>query len=268
MKRVWGCLLAAALLAALAVPARADVIWEPFGDSFFDAHRDAVQYVGRNFLANGKAGYVTLWDAPGGSGVAAQYENGKALHVAYVYQDWALIDIWEEAGTGGWEETYGWTPLADLSLIYDCLSFIEEYEEDIRSYRDEFSGYDGGAATVNFYEYPGAAEIKYQVNWEDAGEAFVREPAMYIDLVFTDEEGRTWGYVPRYMGYRECWFCLDEPGGTDFPVREVAEPEFIPPQEPALPAAAYAPYVLAAGAVAVTAGLLVWFYGRKRKDPR
>ncbi len=266
MRRVWGCLLAAALLAVLAVPARADVIWEPYGDSFFDAHRDEMQYVSRNFIANGKAGYVTLWDVPGGSGVAAQYENGKALHVSHVYQNWALLDVWEEAESGGWEETYGWTPLADLSLIYDCLSFIEEHEEDIRSYQDEFSGYDGGAATLNFYEYPGAAEIKDQVNLKDIGDAFVRDLAMYIDLVFTDEEGRTWGYVPRYMGCRECWFCLDEPDGTDFPVREVAEPEFILPREPALPAAAYAPYVLVAGTVAVTAGLLAWFYGRKRKE--
>ena len=86
--------------------------------------------------------------------------------------------------------------------------------------------------------------------------------------MFTDENGLTWGYVNYMYGRLNSWFCLDEPDGADFPVREVSAAELIPAQEPTLPAAAYVPYILVAAVVAVTGGLLVFFYGKRRKSTR
>ena len=44
--------------------------------------------------------------------------------------------------------------------------------------------------------------------------------------------------------------------------------ELTAPQKPVLPAADYTPYILVAATVAVTGGLLFFFYGRKRKSTR
>ena len=266
MKRIWTFLLTITLLTALAVPARADVLWSPMDNPFYEQHHSELDTVIRYFLANGEEGFVTLWDAPNGSRVTAQYENGERLLVYYTYGDWALITVRGRTDSGEWTETNGWTRLSDLSLIYDCTSFREEYASEIHSYRDERSLFDGSAETVNFYEYPGAAEVKDQMEPAKFQEILTEGAAQVIDSVFTDEEGHTWGYIPRYMFVRESWLCLDDPGGTDFPVREVPEVEFTPPQTPVRPAAAYAPYILVAGVVVVTAGLLFWFYGRKRGE--
>lgn len=273
MKRLWSSLLAVLALAVLAVPARADILWEPFGDKFFEAHRDEIEVVRRYFLANGEEGFVTLWDAPGGRKAVAQYENGEKLLVYDVYRDWGLVMSRWESEKGGWEETYGWTPLEDLSLVYDHISFREEYGDQIRAYRDELRDYDGDLSVVNFYEYPGAPEIKtthrprgdsaenYRNSLTGTGERSA------VSQVFTDEEGRTWGYVDYFYGQVEGWFCLEDPAGTDFPVRQVPEAEYVPPQPPAAPAASWLPWALVGGVTAVTAGLLYWFYGRRRKEP-
>ncbi len=269
MKRIGTSLLAWALLAALAVPARADILWEPFGDKFFERHRDEIEVVIRDFLADGEAGYVTLRETPGGGKTVARYENGTKLCVYNVYRDYGLVQVWEETESG-WEETYGWTPLSDLTLVYDHISFQEEYAGQIRPYRDEFLGYDGDFSLLNYYEYPGAPEIKAserpQGSWaEDYRNALTGTAAEQscIRQVFTDEDSRTWGYVDYLFGRVEGWLCLDNPGGADFPVRQVPEVEYVPPQAKAS-APDCLPYVLVGGVTAVTAGLLYWFYARKR----
>lgn len=269
MKRFFSGLLTLAMLLVLSAPAYADVMWEPGGDRFYESHRDQCEYNTRSYYANGLDGFVTLWDAPNGSMVKAQYENGEALWVGYTYQEeWALVSQWEDG-----KEISGWVSLSELSLIYDSISFQEEYGDRIRPYSGEFADYAGDAAKVNFYEYPGAEEIKQ--TWETDGDWHVldnltgtAENDSYISKVFTDEGGRTWGYVSYMYGHLEAWFCLDEPDGTDFPVREVSAQELTPPQTPVLPAGGYVPYVLVAAVVAATGGLLFFFYGKRRKTTK
>lgn len=266
MKRFFTCLLALSALCALTVPAHADLLWEPNGNQFYERHREDCDYEGRDYYANGAEGFVTLWNAPRGSVVLSQYENGRKLWVYYIYRSWGLIRVWED-GT----ETSGWIPLADLSLAYDHISFAEEYAGQIRDYGGEFANYSGQAACVNFYEYPGAPEIKdahtpdpaYLDNYIDqlTGAA---DGASAIQSVFTDEEGLVWGYVYYLYGPVEGWFCLDAPDGTDFSRRQVAEEPLTPPRTPVPPTVSYTPYILTGGVVAVTAVLLFWFYGRKR----
>lgn len=266
MKRFLTCLLALSALCVLTVPAHADILWEPNGNQFFEQHRKDCSYEGRGYYANGPEGFVTLWNAPNGNVVLSQYENGTKLRVYYIYRNWGLICIWED-GT----ETSGWTSLADLSLAYDHISFAEEYAGQIRDYGGEFADYSGQAACVNFYEYPGAPEIK---STEEPKPAYLND---YIDhltgaadgnsaiqSVFTDEEGLVWGYVNYLYGPVEGWFCLDRPDGTDFPQRQIAEDTLTPPQTPVLPTVSYTPYILVGGLVAVTAALLFRFYGRRR----
>lgn len=267
MKRMFSCLLTLLALLTLAAPARADILWEPRDNRFYEQHGCA--YEGRSYYANGPEGFVTAWDAPDGTAVRGQYENGEALWVGYTWQDWALISRWGEDG----EETTGWIPREQLELIYDYLSFAEEYGEQIKPYSGEFADYNGDVAVVNFYEYPGAPEIKQ--TWETAGDWHIldnltgsAEGGSYISQVFTDEDGRTWGYVNYMYGRLNAWFCLDQPDGTAFPVRDVSTPELTPPQEPVtpkMPARSYVPYILVAAVVILTALLLKKFWSKKEK---
>ena len=153
MKRLLRLSLTVLLLLALVPAAGADVIWEP-QNSFYETHRDQCEYVGRGYYANGREGFITLWEAPEGDRFTAQYENGQELTLYYRYRDWGCLSRWEDG-----REVSGWVPLSDLVLVYDHISFAEEY--DIRPYAGEFAGYAGGAQSVHFYEYPGAPEVKY-----------------------------------------------------------------------------------------------------------
>lgn len=263
MKKLLSFALALAALLALALPARADILWEPDND-FYQKH--GCLYVGRNYYANGPEGFVTLYDAPGGSFVEGQYRNGVSLCVYYQYEDWGCITVFEEDG-----QVSGWTPLAHLELIYDHISFEEEYAGRIRDYGGEFADYSGDAETVCFYPYPGAPAERISARMELGANNVLdnltgtSENASYISRVFTDENGLTWGYVNYMYGHLESWFCLDEPDGESFPVRQIAQAELIAPQTPVLPAVSYAPYILVGAVVLITGALLSFFYGKRRK---
>lgn len=265
MKRLLTAVLTLVMLLTLAVPAFADMLWEPRSNQFYDSHWRQCEYEGRGYYANGKDGFVTAWEAPNGSFVIDQYENGEKLWVYYIYKDWALIARWV-AG----DEISGWLPMADLALVYDHISFEEEYADRIADYSGEFADYTGTPKVINFYEYPGAPEPSHSAksglsdllaNLTGSG-----EHSSCISNIFVDENDRIWGYVGYLFGIRNVWFCLDEPDGADFPIREVSTPQLTPARAPTLPTQSYIPYILVAAVVIVTGGVLVYFYGRKRKS--
>lgn len=275
MKRILTCFLTLTLLLALAVPAQADVVWEP-ENRFYETHRDECGYLGRRYYANGPEGYVTMWDAPNGSGVTAQYENGEKLWIYWLWDGWGCVSRWEET-----RELSGWVDMSQMVLVYDCISFAEEHGDQIRPYNGEFASYDGDAAGVAFYEYPGADAVKQYLMFTDRWE--VKEDLTgtdgYIQSIFVDENGLTWGYVGYLYGRLNAWFCLDDPQGDGegwtaasgtpsvFPRREVEVPELISPQDPQLPAVGYLPYALVGGVVVITAGLLLLFAKSRKKAP-
>ena len=268
MKRLFVFLLTLLTLLALAAPAYADIMWEPNDNSFYDRHRSQCEYENRSYYANGKEGFVTMWDAPNGSMVRAQFENGEKLRIYFIYKgSYGLAAYWTDG-----KETSGWVPMAELELVYDYISFEEEYADRITAYNGEFAAYSGDVETVNFYEYPGAPEVSRSYPTSGQGDVLgnltgTSDNRSYISSIFIDEDGRTWGYVNYMYGHLNSWFCLEEPDGEEFPVRAVPDPGLTPAQTPRLPAAGYTPYILVAAVMIVTAGLLVFFYGKKRKKP-
>ena len=277
MKRILSLVLVLTMVLTLAAPVYADVLWEPYGNRFYEKHRDDMEYMGRQFQANGPEGYVTLWDAPNGSSVAAQYENGTKLWIYWIYEDWGCVSNWSESG-----ETVGWVPMAGMNLVYDYLSFGEEYADRITPYAGEFANYNGDAAGVAFYEYPGALGVKLYMPMDEqlpvkdnlVGAA---EYGSYIQSVFVDENGLTWGFVSYMYGRLNGWFCLDNPEGDGdpqkqtaeqspvFPQREVEVPELTPALTPVLPAKSYLPYVLVGVVSGVTAVLLLVVFKKKKR---
>ena len=261
MKKLFSLLLTLALLLPLAGTARADLLWEP-QNRFYEEH--GCSYLDRAFYANGPQGFVTLLDAPEGGTVEAQYANGARLRVYWTYQDWGCVTVWEDG-----DHVDGWAPMDQLSLIYDHLSFEEEYAEQLQDYKGQFADFDGQIGGVTFFAYPGAPQPQETRQLEHMPGLLERlagangEPSC-ISRIFVDEEGLTWGYVSYLYGRINGWFCLDDPDGTDFPVRAVEEPELIPARDPVLPARAYLPFLLVGAVMAVTAALLFRFYRRPK----
>ena len=260
MRRLLTGCWALALLLSLAAPARADVLWEP-NNRFYERHADECQYLGRSFYANGAEGYITLWDAPGGYLVKGQFSNGFILWVYYQFEDWVYAVVWGDEG-----EISGWAPIEDFALEYDHLSFAEEYADAIYPYCGQFADYDGDAEEIVFYEYPGAPVSKdvRKAAW-GLDELIGRGGDSYIQSIFVDEDGRTWGYVGYLYGRINGWFCLDELEGRNFPVRQVGTPELTEAREPTLPVRGYVPYILSGVLVLAAVALAAVLLARRRK---
>ncbi len=268
-KRLFVCLFVLVLALCLNPSVKADVVWEP-DNSFYTRHASECTYENRNYRANGKDGFITLWNAPDGSEVVKQYENSGIYRVYYLWKDWGCVSAWEEN-----KEIVGWVPLSDLTLMYDHISFEEEYKAQIKPYGGEFADYEGGDAAVNFYEYPGAPNILQSMSTEKENrivESLTGEDGVksYIDSIFVDENGLTWGYVSVLYGRVDGWFCLDDPDGENFPVRAVSEEGMIQPKTPVMPGKGVVtrilPWALAAAVLVVTAILLLRLRKRQSKE--
>lgn len=186
MKKFFTCLLILITLLALSAPAYADIMWEPRSDRFYENHREKCEYNARSYYANGTEGFITLWDAPNGSMVKAQYENGEILWVGYTYQGkWALASRWEDG-----REITGWTPMADLYLVYDHISFEEEHGGQLRDYHGEFANFSMEPGSyIQLWEYPGAWDeketLELTTEYLDALRG-TEEQASYISKIYTD----------------------------------------------------------------------------------
>ena len=257
MRRFQGMFLAALLALSLAVPAAADVIWEP-EDSFYQKHAEECQLLQRSFYANGAAGYVNFYTSPGSGIVTDQMENGNRVSIYWQYEDW------------GYVEEEGWVSLGDLLLIYDYLSFEEEYGGQFQPYDPETYGplleeWEGD--TLVLWPYPGAEQASYV--WQDAADGMEELKEYGFSSIFVDEAGLTWGFCAYLYGNRNFWVCLDAPagrddpaaqeGGMEIPVRQVEQPELIPAQEPETPVSYYLAFTLGV----VIAAAATWLIGRK-----
>ena len=265
MKKVLRVWMTAVLLLALSGTAFADVLWSP-NNSFFEKHHEECTYHGQKYFANGQDGFVTLWSEPDGGLVVDQFTNGFEMQVYWLYEDWGCATVWGDEGT-----VEGWVAMEELGKVYDYLTFEADYADRIAPYGGEFAAYAGDDPEVIFYEYPGSPVIKRRMELAMHNGSVLtnltgsKDSNSYISSVFVDENGLTWGYVGYMYGQLRGWFCLDDPDGTNFPLRDVVQDELIAPQDPVLPAKTYIPYALVGAAVLVTAGLLVIFFRKKKK---
>lgn len=192
--------LALAAAFALIVPAAADIIWEP-EDNFYNKHRDECTHIGRQYEMAGYDGTVTVWNAPNGR-ASETLPNGERVNVQFLWSgggvEWGYVcgysDDWDHGG---------WTPMDDLSLVYDSRQFMEEHEAELVS---------ADPVPVDFH----SAVLYSYPNGPAAGRV-MNENADYMpfsDLftaIYTDESGLRWGYVGYYMGREPSWVCLDDP---------------------------------------------------------
>ena len=206
---------------ALATPAFADVMWEPYGNDFYDAHRDECQYEDRTYLANGPEGYLTLMESPQSVAEVYNVPNGESVYVGYLWTDgegqqWAVAEYGVLSDDGDWTWQDGWAPVSQLALVYDHISFEEDHG-------DELGEYDGsGDSLTEFlvYDYPGgplAMEDSFQLDQADVEEKILSQ---YLEYLYTDENGLRWSKLGYYYGLRNVWVCLDAPMNADLGIEQ------------------------------------------------
>ena len=241
----------------------ADLIYEP-NDNFYKRYAKDCQHVNRTYTANGPDGIVIAYKDPFTDTEVVTIKNDKEMYISYSYEDsnginWGLCELVKASQSG-------WMPMEYLQVVYDYISFGEEYAEkiEVSSGRIDESYIE---KEIYFWEFPGS-EKGYAVLLHDKTPEY--------SSVFIDELGRTWAYVSYYMGNKGKWLCLDELT-TDFeelyedgaPERGTNQPEtnyssdIIKPEGTGK--AMKVVILLVGMVVVVTSGFLYWIKKSKRE---
>lgn len=192
--------------------AYADLIWTP-DDEFYEKHSDECVRVERSFTANGPEGETVLWKSPGSKKKIATFENETEFYVEYVYTDkkekqWGIVQTVQGSG---------WLRMEELLFIYDNIAFCEQHVSEFRAYNGEFDDYVVEEAIL-LWTYPGSGKTNGKISEFDNLHS--------IQYVYTDQEGRQWGYYAftdtvnwnRRWGYSAAWICLTDPINDKLPV--------------------------------------------------
>ena len=201
----------------LPVSVQADVIYEPYDDFFF-AHRGECKYTNREFTAAGPNGMVTLYVDPLNPAEEKVYPNGTIFTVSYVYDasdgvQWGCCDMWQD-------EVTGWAPMEYLEMIYDGISFEEDYGDCFVQTQASLDAATITDGSVCFWKYPGSEEtiaVK-------AGEDYLPE---YYNI-YTDADGIRWGQCGYYFGIKNHWINLDNPSADYETLYPAAQEETVP----------------------------------------
>ena len=218
MKRTFKTILSLALiclmLTVLAIPAAADIIYEP-NNLFYNTHKDDCEYLRvRHYVANSEAGYVYLYQSPDNPMTVRSYPNGEEVAIIWLY----TAPDGAQWGLNGDES--GWICLSDWSLVYDSREFLKDHEAECVPYEEgSFEPINGSnESPVLTWAYPGG-ELRERKITEG-------ELTYFVGQTYTDEGGTVWGYIGYRYGERDFWICLSNPydesvGGYALPEHEI-----------------------------------------------
>ena len=178
------------------LPVHADVIWEP-DDYFYNQHALDCTYVNRMFTTNGPDGVVIVYKNPESPQVITRLDNGIKIYISYTYSDanGILWGIYEDS------DKIGWLPMDYMEVVYDSISFHEDYADKIVSQSGELKNQYKNKE-IYLWKYPGSEEFNI-IKVEDFMPSY--------NSVYLDEENRCWGNINYYFGFRDVWICIDQP---------------------------------------------------------
>jgi len=190
-----------------------------------------MEYSGRRFYANGEAGYITLLTEPNSSREMISLKNGEIIFIQFTFDDngvkWGITDLNLPNSTHN-EAPTGWVRMDQLYAVYDSNAFIDANTDRIydREYDLSKMELDGD---IIFWTWPGSGEISGI--WKDM--EIIESNMNIIYTIYIDNEGREWGYLPYFYGWREVWICLDDLSGRENAAFNPApEPQLRPAEQP------------------------------------
>ncbi len=253
----------------------ADAIWEP-SDDFYWNHAQECEYVGTDYLTNGKDGYVNLYKEPGSDEIVATIKNGKRFYVGFSWTDkekqvWAVMSLWnftpEEGEMIAEENMDAWLPMENLARLYNEADFRADYGDTFEEYTDEMEGYEV-KNVVYLWEYPGSEKSNGWIKMYEGA-----ENAPDYDSLYTDPDGRRWTHIGYYYG-NGGWICIDDPENANLTSGFESAKSNVELYPAALPGTEVVTRKDAlgmagagvAGLVAVTAVLIAALFGKRKND--
>ena len=208
LKRAFALIVAAVCLAVIAMPAFADLIIDPEGDNFYKKHMNECSLTESHSYVSVGEGGIEIYNEPGGK-VIATLPAGEKIGTNCIYSPengdkWGYNYDYQDAGKEGWFR------LADTLRLYDGADFDREHSSGIK----EYEGGEVSFAKAVLYEYPGGP-----INWPDWNSGPEGE-GISFSKVYTDENGRQWGFIGYHYGHVDSWVCIDDPENAELSAAE------------------------------------------------
>lgn len=279
----------------------ADVLWTP-PDDFLSSHPMECKANVRDYLSNGKAGYISVNKDPESTKIVGNIKNGFQLHVSMTYIDkkninWGVVQYYidkdkkptqYEEGKD-YEAIVGWVKMSDLKLVYDYISFEEEHKAEIKDYKETFdeTKYQGN---LIMWDYPNSPNHENTFPLDEIKQS---PNKLTFEKSYTDKNGIQWGFVPYYYGSKHFWVNLSEPADnstaviSSTPSKEESEisdsstaveptigvippagESHIPKVKNNLNAETILLIILVAGVVIITAILIAVFFKKRGNDDK
>ncbi len=252
----------------------ADVAYTP-RDDFYEEHYRGCVGLELYHFTNGAEGYVVAYSSPTGDPEVV-IPNGREYFVSVIWtsdedgKTWGCIEYDPDtleisyAFQGG---ESAWVDMSSMYRRYDSVMFMTEHESELQ--HSHYNIYVEEGRELLAYRYPGSGIIEYRFPYiEDI------ENTMSTEYLYTDTEGREWGYVGYHYGRVNAWICISEPY-TELPAgAEYREPELIPAaseseMEAALDEVSGVSAQLIVGTVgviAIAAAIVIYTVLKKRKS--
>lgn len=201
MKKFALFILTALLLAALLCPAVcADVIATPRGNTFFNDHVEECVYTDRNYTVNDT---VTVFSSPEHKKIMGKIEAGSIININHVYTAPDGTE-WGISITDGYTDGV-WIPMSKLTVVYDYISFDEQYGHTFTAY--DAAKYVIPEGSLCLWTYPNSGVVARYSNQPEDPE-YIASVVEGIEKVYTDEAGISWGFITYYYGVRNTWVAF------------------------------------------------------------
>lgn len=216
MKKSISLLIVALMAIILIKPfsAKADVIWEPYGDKFYEKHRAGMLLENCGYIVNSPDGYVYIYESPDKTKSSQAYKlNGEQVPCAYSYEyeghRWGLVSY----------ESPAWMILDDCYRVYDSTLFVHDHENEL----EEISMQVELKSSYYYFSYPGSGE----------GSPLFDCPDAYAREKYVDADGNEWLHFGYTYGLRDFWVNITNPESSTCKKLEIKHDfEIYAPKEP------------------------------------
>jgi hypothetical protein len=205
-------LLLMLVLLLFTLPVSADILWEPYDNTYYQMHAAGLEYMDRTHIVP-EGMTANVYKSPSNGGLIKTLEAGTKLYVGpYLTirgETWGASYV-----LGDWE-TEGWVRLDRLQRKYEHEDFYNDFGDLCVATDDQLTQQDI-ETEIHTWTYPGSGELELSIPREALGGGY-NGGVMDFRYVYTDPDGGRWGYVGYFMG-RCGWVYLDDPDTLDAPI--------------------------------------------------
>lgn len=207
-RRFFSIFMALSLLFMIPTAAYGDIVVEPDND-FYWQHADECKSVNRAFFLDAQDGStIAVLEEPGTGTELAQMPNETGIWISSSYE--LNGELWGNTWIQNYQsptgkDFYGWVSMSDLTLIYDEISFREEFGSTFYSEGKDLDKLEQVSSMI-YWEWPGSGYSYPAIDKE------ITMKNGFIDF-YMDDKGREWGYF-RNTDYWSGWVCISDPEST------------------------------------------------------